>query len=63
MQRIGKSVVFNAADPDQAAMLEHAAQRQNFSAYCKRLIYADMRGAVAVREEGPVEKRLLEGFI
>jgi len=62
MIRIGKSVVFNAADPDQRAMLEHAGKRQNFSAYVKRLIYRDMAGAVVTEERQP-EKGLMEGFV
>ena len=61
MIRVGKSVVFNTADPDQAAMLEHADKRQNFSAYVKRLIYRDM--AAVVVEERPAEKGLMEGFV
>mgnify|MGYP001069739422 CR=1 FL=1 len=62
MIRIGKSVVFNAEDPDQAAMLEHAGKRQNFSAYVKRLIYRDMVGTVVTEERQP-EKGLMEGFV
>lgn len=53
-----KSVVFNTHDPDQAAMLEHARQRRNFSAYVKRLIYRDMSG---VREQAVNVK--MEGFL
>ena len=62
MIRVGKSVVFNAEDPDQRAMLEHAGKRQNFSAYVKRLIYRDMAGVVTVQER-PAEKNLMEGFV
>ena len=62
MIRIGKSVVFNAEDPDQAAMLEHAGKRQNFSAYVKRLIYRDMAGTVVV-EERLADKSMMEGFV
>lgn len=57
-----KSVAFNQRDPDQAAMLEHAAKRSNFSAYVKRLIYRDMAGAVQVIER-PADKNVMEGFV
>ncbi|WP_171684035.1 hypothetical protein [Paenibacillus planticolens] len=39
-----KQVVFNIDDPDQKLLLQHAAQRTNFSAYIKRLIQRDMEG-------------------
>ena len=58
---IRKSVAFNPHDPDQAAMLEHAAKRSNFSAYIKRLIYRDMAGAQPV--EQPADKNIMGGFV
>jgi len=56
-----KSVAFNQRDPDQAAMLEHAAKRSNFSAYVKRLIYRDMTGVQVL--EQPENKDTMEGFV
>ena len=56
-----KSVAFNQCDPDQAAMLEHAAKRSNFSAYVKRLIYRDMAGVQPVKP--PQDKNMMEGFV
>jgi hypothetical protein len=44
MRYVVKSVAFNADDPDQRAMLDHAEQRKNFSAYIKRLIWNDLKG-------------------
>lgn len=58
-----KSVAFNERDPDQAAMLKHAAKRSNFSAYVKRLIYRDMAGAQVQTPEQPADKDKMEGFV
>jgi len=56
MKIVRKPVAFNADDPDQAAMLEHAAQRPNFSGYIKRLIQRDMEGSW-----GPPKKEVPAG--
>lgn len=67
LDRVGKSVVFNRADPDQAMLLEHAEKRTNFSAYVKRLIYLDLRGggwSIQVTEDrSTIDRKVLEGFI
>ncbi|GGD07645.1 hypothetical protein [Pontibacillus salipaludis] len=48
MTYIRRSVSFNSEDPDQAALLDHASKRKNFSGYVKRLIQRDMeRGGQA----------------
>ncbi|MGI5927782.1 MAG: hypothetical protein ACOX8A_11525 [Thermacetogeniaceae bacterium] len=58
---IRKSIAFNPADPDQAAMLKHAEERSNFSAYIKRLIYRDMSGVVEVAEA--IDSSTMGGFV
>ena len=69
MQIVRKPVAFNRDDPDQAAMLEHAAQRPNFSGYVKRLIQRDMEGSwspskkEASSEEAEVNRDLMAGLI
>lgn len=59
---VRKSIAFNPADPDQAAMLKHAGERSNFSAYVKRLIYRDMAGVVEVAEPA-ADSQAMGGFV
>lgn len=50
---VRKPVAFNAADPFQQEMLNHAKQFPNFSGYIKRLIQRDMEGGNVT----PMKKR------
>lgn len=61
---IRKSVAFNPKDPDQAAMLQHAGARSNFSAYVKLLIFRDMAGVISQPAiTVSTSKNLMEGFV
>lgn len=52
-----KSIAFNADDPDQLTMLEHAKKRSNFSSYIKRLIQRDLEGGYSPQnKETPINQ-------
>lgn len=58
-----KSIAFNAEDPDQQMMLEHATKRTNFSSYIKRLIQRDLEGGYLPQSnEGFKETLVNQGF-
>lgn len=69
MRIVRKPVAFNADDPDQLALLEHAAKRPNFSGYIKRLIQRDLEVSwspqAAAQKEVPadIDRELMADLI